>query len=164
MARLLTAIACTIRQPAFSAIAAVALLLPVFSTPALARGPDGIADVAERVIDAVVNISTSQTVESRATPTPPQARQQETAQQEGETTKGEGDAQRTRIFAQAFGKDPAFASFYRSMQAYEASMKHNDTRMLLRPDSEFFRYFVDPFGKPRDSAPTPPRVPAPATR
>ncbi len=72
MARLLTAIACTIRQPAFSAVAAMALMLPVFSTPALARGPDAIADVAERVIDAVVNISTSQTVESRATPAPPQ--------------------------------------------------------------------------------------------
>ena len=75
MARLLTAIACTIRQPAFSAVAAMALMLPVFSTPALARGPDAIADVAERVIDAVVNISTSQTVESRATPAPPQVAQ-----------------------------------------------------------------------------------------
>jgi membrane protease subunit HflC len=40
-----------------------------------------------------------------------------------------------------------FFAFYRSMQAYEAGMKHNDTRMLLRPDSEFFRYFVDPSGK-----------------
>ena len=81
-----------------------------------------------------------------------------------EQTRGEGDAERNRIFADAFGRDPEFFSFYRSMQAYEASMKHNDTRMLLRPDSEFFRYFVDPFGKPRDSAPTPPRAPAPAAR
>jgi membrane protease subunit HflC len=36
------------------------------------------------------------------------------------------------------------------MQAYETGMKNNDTRMLLKPDSEFFRYFVDPSGKPRD--------------
>jgi membrane protease subunit HflC len=39
------------------------------------------------------------------------------------------------------------------MQAYEAGMKHNDTRMVLSPDSEFFRYFVDPSGKTRDTGP-----------
>jgi membrane protease subunit HflC len=64
-----------------------------------------------------------------------------------EKLRGEGDAERNRIFAEAFGKDVDFFAFYRSMQAYEAGMKHNDTRMLLRPDSEFFRYFVDPSGK-----------------
>ena len=42
---------------------------------------------------------------------------------------------------------PDFFAFYRSMQAYEAGLRHNDTRMLLKPDSEFFRYFVDPSGK-----------------
>ena len=46
-------------------------------------------------------------------------------------------------------RDPDFFAFYRSMQAYEAGLRHNDTRMLLKPDSEFFRYFVDPSGKPR---------------
>ena len=71
------------------------------------------------------------------------------ATSEGEQIRGEGDAERNRIFADAFGKDPDFFNFYRSMQAYETGMKHNDTRMLLRPDSEFFRYFVDPSGKPR---------------
>ncbi|HEX5264644.1 MAG TPA: protease modulator HflC [Phenylobacterium sp.] len=64
-----------------------------------------------------------------------------TAQQEGETTRGEGDSQRTRIFAQAFGKDPAFASFYRSMQAYEAGLGQGDTTLVLSPDSAFFKYF-----------------------
>jgi membrane protease subunit HflC len=64
-----------------------------------------------------------------------------TAQEEAETTRGVGDAQRTRIFAQAFGKDPSFAAFYRSMQAYEASMGQGDTTMVLSPDSAFFRYF-----------------------
>jgi membrane protease subunit HflC len=64
-----------------------------------------------------------------------------TAQQEGETTRGEGDALRTRIFAQSFGRDPGFASFYRSMQAYEAGLGQGDTTLVLSPDSAFFRYF-----------------------
>jgi membrane protease subunit HflC len=64
-----------------------------------------------------------------------------TAQQEGETTRGQGDAQRTRIFAEAFGKDPDFARFYRSMQAYEAGLGQGDTTLVLSPDSAFFRYF-----------------------
>jgi len=69
------------------------------------------------------------------------------ATSKAEQTRGEGDGERNRIFADAFGRDPDFFSFYRSMQAYEAGLRHNDTRMLLRPDSEFFRYFVDPTGK-----------------
>jgi membrane protease subunit HflC len=48
------------------------------------------------------------------------------------------------------------------MQAYEAGLKSNDTRVLLKPDSEFFRYFVDPSGKPRAAAPPPPPPVAPA--
>lgn len=64
-----------------------------------------------------------------------------TAQEEGDTTRGQGDAQRTRIFAQSFGKDASFASFYRSMQAYEASLGQGDTTMVLSPDSAFFKYF-----------------------
>jgi membrane protease subunit HflC len=64
-----------------------------------------------------------------------------TAQEEGETTRGLGDAQRTRIFADAYGKDQNFAAFYRSMQAYEASLGQGDTTMVLSPDSAFFRYF-----------------------
>lgn len=64
-----------------------------------------------------------------------------TASEEAETTRGQGDAQRTRIFAQAFGKDPSFAAFYRSMSAYEASLGQGDTTMVLSPDSAFFKYF-----------------------
>jgi membrane protease subunit HflC len=82
------------------------------------------------------------------------------AQSKGEQTRGEGDGERNRIFAEAYGKDPDFFSFYRSMQAYEAGMRPNDTRMLLKPDSEFFRYFVDPSGKLREGA-TPPAAAAP---
>src|SRR5262249_12623882 len=66
----------------------------------------------------------------------------------GEQIRGEGDAERNRIFAEAFGRDVDFFSFYRSMQALEAGLRHGDTRMVLKPDSEFFRYFVDPSGKP----------------
>jgi membrane protease subunit HflC len=78
------------------------------------------------------------------------------AQSKGEQIRGEGDAERNRIFAEAFGRDPDFFSFYRSMQAYEAGLKSSDTRMLLKPDSEFFRFFVDPSGKPHGATPPAP--------
>jgi membrane protease subunit HflC len=71
-----------------------------------------------------------------------------------EQIRGEGDAERNRIFAEAFGRDADFFAFYRSMQALEAGLKHNDTRMLLKPDSEFFRYFVDPSGKTGNKSPS----------
>jgi modulator of FtsH protease HflC len=76
------------------------------------------------------------------------------ATSKAEQTRGEGDAERNRIFAETYGRDPDFFAFYRSMQAYEASLRHNDTRLLLRPDTNFFRFFSDPAGKPRDSAET----------
>jgi membrane protease subunit HflC len=60
------------------------------------------------------------------------------ATRKGELLRGEGDAERNRIFADAFGRDPDFFAFYRSMQAYEQGMKSGDTRMLLSPDSDFF--------------------------
>lgn len=63
------------------------------------------------------------------------------ATREAETIRGEGDAERAKIFASSFGRDPSFASFYRSMSAYEASMGQGDTTMILSPDSEFFKYF-----------------------
>src|ERR1700681_894511 len=66
----LTQVVRSLRRPALSALAAAALALPVLSTPTFARGPENIADVAEKVIDAVVNISTSQKVEARNTPMP----------------------------------------------------------------------------------------------
>jgi modulator of FtsH protease HflC len=74
------------------------------------------------------------------------------ATRKGEVLRGEGDAERNKIFADAFNRDADFFAFYRSMQAYEAGMKSGDTRLLLSPDSEFFRYFNAPGGK--TSAPT----------
>jgi membrane protease subunit HflC len=75
------------------------------------------------------------------------------AQSKGEQTRGEGDAERNRIYADAYGRDPDFFTFYRSMQAYEAGLRSNDTRMVLKPDSDFFRYFGDPKGKIPEGAP-----------
>lgn len=75
------------------------------------------------------------------------------ATRKGEVLRGEGDAERNKVFAEAFGRDPDFFGFYRSMQAYEAGMKAGDTRMLLSPDSEFFRYFNSPGGKTSTSGP-----------
>jgi membrane protease subunit HflC len=63
------------------------------------------------------------------------------ATKQAEQVRGEGDAARARTFASSYGRDPSFASFYRSMQAYEASMGQGDTTMVLSPDSDFFKYF-----------------------
>jgi modulator of FtsH protease HflC len=71
------------------------------------------------------------------------------AQSQGEQIRGDGDSKRNQIFAEAFTKDQDFFAFYRSMQAYETGMKHNDTRFLLKPDSSFFRFFNAPSGKPQ---------------
>ena len=70
------------------------------------------------------------------------------ANSKAEQTRGEGDAERNRLFAEAYGKDPDFFAFYRSMAAYEQGLKGNDTRFLLKPDSDFFRYFGNPSGQP----------------
>ena len=69
------------------------------------------------------------------------------ANSKGEQTRGEGDAERNRLFAEAYSKDPDFFSFYRSMTAYENGLKASDTRFLLKPDSDFFRFFGSPAGK-----------------
>jgi membrane protease subunit HflC len=74
------------------------------------------------------------------------------ATSKAEQIRGEGDATRNRIFAEAFGRDADFFSFYRSMQAYEAGLRHSDTRMVLKPDSDFFRYFSNPNGRLREGA------------
>lgn len=73
------------------------------------------------------------------------------ATKKSDTIRGEGEGTRNRIFAEAFGRDADFFRFYRSMQAYEQVMKPGDTRMVLTPDSEFFRYFQDPNGTSKSS-------------
>lgn len=63
------------------------------------------------------------------------------ARKQSEITRGEGDRQAIKIYADSFGQDPEFFRFYRSMQAYRESLKGDDTTMVLSPDSEFFRFF-----------------------
>jgi membrane protease subunit HflC len=85
------------------------------------------------------------------------------ATRKSEELRGAGDADRNRIMAEAFNRDPEFFSFYRSMQAYEQSMK-TDTKLVLSPDSNFFSYFLNPASKPKDQerlAPQPQAAPQP---
>ena len=63
------------------------------------------------------------------------------AEKRSQIMKGEGDGQRNKIFADAFGKDPEFFAFYRAMQAYEKALIGGETSLILSPDSEFFKFF-----------------------
>jgi len=68
------------------------------------------------------------------------------ANRDSERTRGEGDGERNRIYAEAFSRDADFFAFYRSMQAYEEGLKSEDTRFVISPNSEFFQYFRNPGG------------------
>ena len=74
------------------------------------------------------------------------------AQQQADQARGAGDATRNQIFADAYTKDPDFFAFYRSMQAYDTALKSSDTRLVLSPTSDFFRYFKSPAGKAEEAA------------
>ncbi len=63
------------------------------------------------------------------------------AEKKSQIMKGEGDGQRNKIFADAFGQDPEFFAFYRAMQAYEKALIGGETSLILSPDSEFFKFF-----------------------
>jgi len=63
------------------------------------------------------------------------------ANKQSEIMRGEGDGKRNNIFADAFGRDPEFFSFYRAMQSYEKALIGGDTSMILSPDSDFFKFF-----------------------
>ena len=63
------------------------------------------------------------------------------AKKQSEIMKGEGDGKRNKIFADAFGRDINFFSFYRAMQAYEKALIGGDTSLILSPDSDFFKFF-----------------------
>lgn len=78
------------------------------------------------------------------------------AKKEAEIVRGQGDAERNKVFAGAFQQDPEFFAFYRSMQAYEKALGSNATTMVLSPNSEFFRYF----GDQKPAAPAVPAQPA----
>lgn len=63
------------------------------------------------------------------------------SQRQAQILRGEGDAEASRIFAQAYNRDPQFFGLYRSLQAYRHTLADGNTSMVLSPDSEFFRYF-----------------------
>lgn len=75
------------------------------------------------------------------------------AQRESEILQGQGDAERNRIFADSFSRDPAFFEFYRSMAAYSSALSSQDTTLVLSPNSQFFRYFNNASGDPVAPAP-----------
>jgi membrane protease subunit HflC len=81
------------------------------------------------------------------------------AQAQADILRGQGEQDAIRIFAEAFQQDPEFFQFYRSMQAYREAFSEGETRLLLSPDSEFFRFFRE--SMPR-IGPQPARAAAPA--
>jgi modulator of FtsH protease HflC len=95
------------------------------------------------------------------------------ANSRAEQIRGQGDGERNRIFADAYNRDQDFFSFYRSMQAYDKSMQRGDTRLVLKPDTDFFRYFSNPSGQtppgaaansPGSAPPTAPTPPTPGSQ
>ncbi len=75
------------------------------------------------------------------------------ARREAEIIRGEADAERNAIFAEAFGKDPEFFEFYRSLTAYQNALQGSNSSLVLSPDSEFFNYLRSPSGRPAAAAP-----------
>ena len=69
------------------------------------------------------------------------------ARRQSEILRGEGDALSIKIYADAFGQDEEFFSFYRSMQAYRKSFNQEGTSLVISPDSEFFRFFDNKQGE-----------------
>lgn len=84
------------------------------------------------------------------------------ANRDAEKIRGEGDALRNQIFAEAYGRDPEFFAFYRSMLAYESGLAGDATRLVISPDSDFFRFFNAPGGVSAPAARPAPAAPAPA--
>ena len=91
------------------------------------------------------------------------------ARRQAEIVRGEADAERNRIYAEAFGRDPEFFAFSRSLTSYERAMKGENTSMVMRPDSTFFEYLRSDMGIYGDApahpsatgSTTPPAAPAP---
>ncbi|WP_108858947.1 MULTISPECIES: protease modulator HflC [Ruegeria] len=74
------------------------------------------------------------------------------ARREAEITRGVADAERNAIFAEAYGADPEFFEFYRSLTAYENALQGGNSSLVLSPDSEFFNYLASPTGRPAPAA------------
>jgi len=75
------------------------------------------------------------------------------AQRQAQVLRGQGDGESVKIYADAFGKDLDFFAFYRSMQAYAKSLSSSGTTLVLKPDSDFFKYLG--MDKVKPATPTP---------
>lgn len=62
------------------------------------------------------------------------------AQRDADVLRGQGDAERNKVFAEAYSRDPEFFKFYRSLQAYQTGIAGDGTTLVLSPDSDFFRF------------------------
>jgi membrane protease subunit HflC len=78
------------------------------------------------------------------------------AQREAEILRGQGDAERSRIFAEAYQQNPDFFQFYRSMRAYATALESTGTTLVLSPDTEFFRFFESAAGRTQPARPAQP--------
>jgi membrane protease subunit HflC len=98
---------------------------------------------AERLAEAALlrAIGESQSIKVRAEADREAVELVSTARRESEIVRGQGDAERNKVFAEAFTKDPEFFAFYRSMQAYAKSLGGAATTLVLDPSWEFFKYF-----------------------
>ena len=85
------------------------------------------------------------------------------ARKESEILRGEGEAQRNAVFADAFQRDPGFFEFYRSMNAYGAALQGTGTTMVLSPNTEFFRFFRNSSGSDTAAPAAPAPQPGAAT-
>ena len=63
------------------------------------------------------------------------------AKKNSDIVRGNGESESNRIYANSFGRDPEFADFYRSMSAYKTAFSNDKTKMIISPDSDFFKYF-----------------------
>ncbi len=68
------------------------------------------------------------------------------AQRDSDIIRGQADAEKNQIYAEAYGRDPEFFNFYRSLSAYEQALQGSNSSMVLSPNSPFFNYFNDPIG------------------
>ncbi len=84
------------------------------------------------------------------------------AQRQSEVIRGEADAERNAIYAEAFGRDPEFFAFSRSLTSYERALRGENSTMVMRPDSEFFNYLRSDMGADFVPPTAPPAEPAPA--
>ncbi|UFN50566.1 protease modulator HflC [Roseomonas sp. OT10] len=84
------------------------------------------------------------------------------AQAQADILRGQGEQESIAIFADAFQRDPQFFQFWRTMQAYRESFSEGDNRLVLSPESDFFRYFRHAPGNLVTTAPEPPGASAPA--